>query len=1100
VVTSHALVAIVFTDLVGSTAMASRLGVEANDAVRRKHFRVLERAAGLTGGRVVKNLGDGLMVAYPSASEAIAGTVAMQQGVHESNESAAHDQRVEIRVGLAAGEAVLEEDDVFGTPVVEAARLCARAGTGQILATQLTVTLAGGRGSHRVNLVGPLELKGLPEPVPTVEIEWSPPAAASPVELPAGLVARADASMTSRFVARVAELDLLSTVTKTARGGERRAVLISGEPGIGKTRLAAHFARAQHDEGATVLLGRCDSQVPAPYRPFLEALGHLIRATPTYDVALWARAAGPALMTILPELREHAPEEQAPTPADAYTERLRLFDAVDRFLATASQQRPLILLLDDLHWADQASVLLLRHLMTATGDAPLLVIGTYRVNELDRDHPLHSLVADRSAAERCVQLGLGGLDEASTAELIAAQLDSAPDAELARSIYSDTEGNPFFVQELLADAADADALRSGRSAVPISVREVVGGRVARLTEGAQQVLRVAAVVGREFDVGTVAGAGGFTDSEVLDATEEAVDARLAIEIADRLDRFTFSHPLTREALYAELTGSRRARLHRTVARTLAERHAADDSAMLGAIAYHYFEGRDDGDVERAVDYARRAGASAIALLAYEEAARHFELALRAIDGWRAAPADVDDSRLDLYLAVGDALYRAGRIEASRDAFQAAAELASVRGDHERLARAALGFCAVPLREMRGEPDDEALALLDRTLAMYPDDAGLTRAKLLYQLARASHLGGEARFQALAAEAEAMAKRVVEPEGHTLAVEAELLTLWGTHHAARRLELASELLHLAEVEGDTQRMWWARLNRAMQSATLGDLDAVEAEGAALARLAEQYRRPEWLWYPALWRAMRALADGRLDDAEELIAEALGAGQETYGFSAVSVYVQQLFRLRDLQGRVTELEVPLQALVDQNDDAALLHVAMAAIHASAGRHSEASAEFDRVAVDDFAAVPANVQWPLIAAFSSIMIAYLGRPELAPVVYERLLPYRGLCMVGGPACETPGSVDSFLGVLATVQGDFAEADVLFGDALAMNRQMANRPAVAETLLRWSEMLLLHRNAPGDVDHAVELLREARTICDETGIARFPDEARAFLASVDE
>jgi len=261
---------VLFTDLVGSTEQRSRLGEDAAEQLRRDHDRLITSAVEANRGRLVKNLGDGVMATFTGASDAIAAAVAIQQALDRHNRSDASNVPLEVRIGVSAGDVAFEAEDCFGTPVIEAARLCAAAGGGRILVTEIVRALAGTAGGHQFAAVGALELKGLPAPVPACEATWEP--LAGPVLPMPSLLTRAGRI----FVGRDEESERLLGLWKEATAGERRLALLAGEPGIGKTRLAVELAGQVREAGGVVLAGRCDEDLGVPYQPFVEALRHYV--------------------------------------------------------------------------------------------------------------------------------------------------------------------------------------------------------------------------------------------------------------------------------------------------------------------------------------------------------------------------------------------------------------------------------------------------------------------------------------------------------------------------------------------------------------------------------------------------------------------------------------------------------------------------------------------------------------------------------------------------------------------------------------------------------------------------------------------------------
>ena len=385
------LITILFTDLVGSTEMASSLGDSAADELRRDHFTSLREAVAATGGTEVKTIGDALMVSYPGAADALAGAATMQRAVERHNRKLGEGHRLAMRIGISAGDATFEDDDWFGTPVVESARLSAAADGGQILVADIVRMLAGSRTDLELRSLGELDLKGLPAPLGACEVLWQS-ATSGDADIPLPVCIDIDPAFP--FAGRADHVERLVASWKETVEGARRAVLVSGEPGIGKTRLVTEVIRIAHERGAVVLWGRCDEELGSPYGPFAEALRNYVAASPPDRVRAELGPLGGELVRIVPELAARVPGLAEPMLADADTERFRLFDSVADLLGEISASHPVVLVLDDVHWADKPSLVLLRHLLRSSTPMRLFVLATYRDTDLDRTHPLSEVLAD----------------------------------------------------------------------------------------------------------------------------------------------------------------------------------------------------------------------------------------------------------------------------------------------------------------------------------------------------------------------------------------------------------------------------------------------------------------------------------------------------------------------------------------------------------------------------------------------------------------------------------------------------------------------------------------------------------------------------------
>ncbi len=625
------LTTVVFTDLVGSTDLAARLGPAATEALRSVHVGLLREAVSLTGGTEVKNVGDGLMVAYAGVGAALDGAVAMQQCVERYNRTA--PVLLRIRVGLSSGDVAEVDGDYFGEPVVEAARLCGSAEGGQILTTDMVRMLAR-RSDHHFAPIGALELKGLPQPLDTCEVLWDPIKLIALVPLPSRMELKPDTGV----IGRSWEADRLRSVQKAAFAGEgHRVVLMAGEPGVGKTTLAGELGQRAHAEGATVLYGRCEEDLGRPYQPFVEALGGFVANAPLAALESLDERQLSEASRLLPQIRERLPMLAAPPSTEPDAERYLLFGAVTAVVKQIASTAPVVLVIDDLHWADKPAVLLLRHLVATLEQADVLVVATYRDTDLDPTHPFADALASLRREPSVERLAIKGLDDAGVVALLQAfaghDLDRSG-IELAHVVHRETNGNPFFAAEVLRHLAETSAIRQedgrwvasvdpSRIGLPDSVREVVGQRVRRLGEGAQVMLKVAAVLGREFDLGLLSRAAECDVDQVLDVLDAAAASQIVAEVDGRVGRFTFTHALFQHTLYDELSASRRRRTHRRIGELLESDCGDEPGDRIGELAHHWIAAASLSDARKAASYARRAGEWALASLAPDEAIRWF---------------------------------------------------------------------------------------------------------------------------------------------------------------------------------------------------------------------------------------------------------------------------------------------------------------------------------------------------------------------------------------------------------------------------------------------------------------------------------------------
>ena len=603
-----------------------------------------------------------------------------------------------------------------------------------------------------------------------------PPSSELP-ELPLpGLVVRSERRS---FVAREAELARLRERWAAARRGQGELALLTGEPGIGKTRLAARFAAEAHVHGATVLYGRADEDSVVPYQPFVEALRHLVAHVDVGAVESVLGAELAELRPLVPELaRAVGP---GGVPADAENGRYALFESVSALLDHVARLRPLILIVEDLHWADKPTLLLLRQVVRHAEASPMLVLGTYRDVELPPGAPLARLLADLRREQVVHRIGLGGLDERATSALVAARAEEAFGPGYAGRLREYTAGNPFFIEETLRSmGGERLAEPGGAMAVPESVEDIIARRFERLAPVTQEVLTSAAILGRDFSLSALARVLGRAPDEVLPGLEEASDAGLVAEHPERVGDFSFCHALVRETVYARPAASRRALLHLRAAEALSAPRGAGD-VNVAELAHHYFLSRHAGGAERAVRYSVDAGRAAAAVLAYEEAAAHYERALRALD---AMPGGDDAVRTGVLLQLGAVRWQGGEAGA-RAAFENAAALARRRGDHDTLVCAALGAGGRFYALGRGDPS--YVALLEEALAVVTGAA--LRARLLARLAQALAPAGGARPAELSGEALRLARGAGDDSALAAAILSRHAALLHVRHLDQRLDLA-----------------------------------------------------------------------------------------------------------------------------------------------------------------------------------------------------------------------------------------------------------------------------------------------------------------------
>ena len=1102
-------VTVIITDLVGSTEMSSRLGPDDADAVRLTHFGLLRGAIASTGGREVKNLGDGLMVAYTSLSDALACAARMQQAVDRYNRRES-GVPLQIRVGLAIGEAMEEDGDYFGGPVVEATRLSALADGGQILATQVVEILAGRNAPHRFVPMGELELKGFPDPVPSVAVAWEPDESTDveggQLPLPPRLES-ASAGRTFAFSGRTEELAAFAQAGRTTvRQRKLGVVLVAGEPGIGKTTLVAQAARAAHRSGLSVLYGTCEEGLDMPYRPWIEALSPLVDRLEAGELAEFLDINGMSLARALPAVARRSGRPLPDPGSDADAERFMIFEGFTRLLAQASAGNPLVVVLDDLHWADAASLQMLRHLVASALPMSVLVVGAFRESDTPRGHPLTGALADLRRESDVDRMELGGLGDVEILDLLAAAAGHelpAEGAALARALREDTAGNPFFVIEVVRHLAESGHLvqdDEGRwmlsvelesLELPKSVREVVVHRVARLGEDVSRVLSAASVVGQQVDAGVLARVTGMEQTRLLDIMEAAVAAGLLREVPGSVGRYRFIHALIRHTLYQDLSAARRQLSHLRVAEALEDR-VGGASDRVTDLARQWLAAARAPDVAadhllKALGYARRAGEQAVASYAPLDAIDWYAQALDVLSLHRDTE---DPESCGLLVALGSAQRQAGET-AYRETLLRAARLALRLGESELLVAAVLGGS----RGMpnQAEAEDEWLELGRAALLAVGDAPLASRALLLAVMAERSDARDWARRRDLADEAIAIA-RAVDDEATLLDVVSRCYQYRiQPESLAERLAGTEEAVALADRQGNRVLRFRVRFNRVhacMEAAELGEVDRRLDE---MQVLADETGLPYRQWELATCRCWRLIMSGDLGEAEATSDAALELGMRIGAPEATAAYGGFLYEMRRRQGRLDEIaELFVQAVADF-PAVAVLRSVVVELHCATGRLDEARALFEPDVATRFAEFPRDVTWTSAMSSCADNAIDLGHRPAARILYDLLRPYPDRIAYSNASVH--GSTARPLGRLAHLLGRHREAEALFESAALQHEQIKDPYWTARTKLDYADVLI-DRLEAGDAPRARRLCCQASSVAQEHGFVPLQERAHGLLA----
>lgn len=884
-------------------------------------------------------------------------------------------------------------------------------------------------------------------------------------------------SALSGLVGRQAEFEVLRSDLASATAGSGRLALLTGEAGIGKTRTATALAEEAREKGALVAWGRCHQAEGAPaYWPWLQALRALTAELP--------RSAQRELRSILELLQASASSEAHETAPEHA--RFELFGRVSSALAAATRDRPLVLVFDDIQWADVDSLRLLELVARELGSLRLLILATAR-DVTAPTRPVAPLLAALARPGR--SLRLAGLTPKAVGELVLERLAHEPDAMTLERVHRITGGNPFFVIELVHLLANRATL-SGQ-ALPPAAREVLRERLAPLSIESIRLLEAASVIGQEFELDLLAVALDKSVETVLSALAEPLALGLVHAVPGTLRRHAFTHALVRETLYSDMKPGVRSAFHRVLARTLEAAGAARDD-RLAALAHHFFESARTSDPSEAIRYGCEAGELAHRSLAYDEAIRYFEQVLAALKPGASASPDHERALLRATTGLGEALYGAGETDRAESMFRDAVSLARAQGP-ERFADTVLRWSL--MRSEIGVPNALLNGLLEHSLSGLPEGASALRARVMARLSAGLHVqsGSERRRQELAEAALAMAHGLDDPETLGFVRARALVGLLGPDNLAQRLAATDEILRSAGVgENAALEALLLRIGDLTESAEASGLDQTFV---ALEQGVRASGRPFFAWSALVARSGRALLEGRFEAAETLMTEGLALGKQVEPQAAALRFVQQLYPLRAWNRRIDEI-IPL---VEQSVAQIAIpgwRAALAYAYDISGRRLEARRELDALAADDFAAIPRDATWLSAMALLANLCGRLEDRSRAEILRRLLLPYRDRIAVNRPLVIAVAPISMCLGVLAEVTGELDAADGHFAEALALSERMRALPWRAETLFHWSRSLV-RRGERGDNERAGQLLQQAESAANAVGMPLLLDWIRELRSS---
>jgi DNA-binding CsgD family transcriptional regulator len=901
------------------------------------------------------------------------------------------------------------------------------------------------------------------------------------------------------FIGRSAELRKLRTLLPRAEGESGRVVLLGGEPGSGKSRLVRELSTEAAGDDVLVLTGACDAVVRTPYGPFVEALDQLARTVEPDDLRAALGPTGGELTRLLPDLAARIGELAPPVAADPDTERHRLHTTVAALLTGISRQRPVLLVLEDAHWADVPTLLLLRHLARTAGSARLLLLTTFRDADADIPATLADALADLRRSDTVVRMRLAGFSAEEVTEFIrhaAGGEAGAGPPELAHAIGDLTGGNAFLVCELWRALVETGAVevldgtvRLTRSATdlgtPESVREVVSQRLARLADGTAELLELAATAGAEFSFDVVRRAAGVPDAELLERLDEAVRSGMVEELRSRTLGYRFAHELVRRALYDRLTGVRRAELHLRVGEAL-EGADARSGRALADLAHHFALAAPLAGAARGVEYNVLAARAATGALAFEESVARLRTALE-------LQIERPQVRAEVLIELGIACHRAGDALDALDALRTAAQIARDIDDPDLLGRAAIGYEDACWRP--GIADQGAVELLEEATAALGDARSEIRVGLLSGLARALDFQGDHdRAAIVRTSAIAMARRAGDRAGLATVL---MRAYWSrsTNSLEEILAMLNEAAAIGEELENTEIRAEAMSWRVATVIALGDIDAARREVTRLEETAEQTAQPFMLHVSAHYGAAMALCDGRLDDADALAGRSHDWSRLLTGREASGVHGIQMFGIRREQGRLAELAPVIRLLAGQPGSSGPWRPGLVSVLVELGMDDAARQELERVRADGLDVLRESL-WLASLTYLTDACAALGDAATAALIYPELEPLAGSQVMIGHLVACYGAADRYLGMLAATLGEWDRAEEHFARATALNRRTGMLTWLSHTLHQHARARL----TCGDPGGAVPLLSEAAAIAEVAGQRALLGRIRAIGAPAPE
>jgi class 3 adenylate cyclase/tetratricopeptide (TPR) repeat protein/ABC-type lipoprotein export system ATPase subunit len=1088
------LLSVLFCDLVGSTALSARLDPEDMHELIRRYQDSVAGAITRFGGYVAKYLGDGVLayfgwpMAYEDHAERSIRAGLQALAAVEDFQSPAGEQ-LKARIGIASGHVVVgdiagssanERASIAGDTPNLAARLQSVAAPGQIVVADSTRRLAG--QSFEIESLGAQELKGFKSPIALFAVRGER-------EVESRFDA-AHASALSQFVGRTSEIGMLLDRWELVKGGQGQAVFVSGEAGIGKSRLVDALEERLHENQHELIRLQCSPyHVTSAFYPIIQRLSRLAGFSSADDQIMRAEKFSTLLQrygenpsdvgSIYAELLSlDVGDEFKPLDFSAQQRKELIVRTLANRLLLAAKIAPVLLVVEDAHWIDPSTSEVLKEVVSRMHGASILVVVTHRPEWT---------AGWATGMVQVTTLAIGRLTKQQIRQLIESMLADVPD-QLADRIAERTDGVPLFVEELTRSILESGKAASLNVEIPDSLQGSLMARLDRLTAAAKEVAQIASVIGREFDRGLLSKVAGLDDRALDGALHQLMSTQLVVVVRDAL---IFRHALIQDTAYQSLLSRRRRHYHEAIAKVLIDAYPDLVVTQPELIAQHYVKAQKN---ELAFPYWVNAGERALGRSANYEAVDHFQNALAIAEHLPEGPGRQKEV-LEVTLKLGEALFAAGRVSNSVAKFKLTAQLAREAGDTKAFIRSALGFDVAQL--ISAKPLTESLPLLMEAMGKIDPDDQRSRCQLLSRLARAHSLVGDSKNSAKChREGVNLARRLGDK---TSLFELSVLyfltptTLKSVTEANDRTARVDELKRLSGGINDDDARGRALAVDVYVSTELGKRARADRAVDELEELGTLRQRLSVLWLARTARAMMAILDGRFPTAEALAGEALSLGRQTHGTEVEGVYGMQMFTIRREQSRLSEVAPVIKHFIEENPDETTWLPGFALIAADLGYRDAAQRRLSELARTGFA-MPLDAKRSASLSFISEVAVSLGDTEAAQTIYDLMLAYKDMTITAGVATVCFGAASRYLGMLSAALGDFEKAAEHFEHALEMNAASGSRPWLAHAQAEYAN-LLLKTGGKNALERAMSLSEQAWATAAELDMVRLKKRLQPVL-----